>query len=53
MKDTMRAARLHQPGQPMRIDSVPVPVIRPHEVLVRVAAAGAISNMNAVFNDQY
>ena len=53
MKDTMRAARLHQPGQPMRIDSVPVPAIRPHEVLVRVAAAGAISNMNAVFSGQY
>jgi threonine dehydrogenase-like Zn-dependent dehydrogenase len=53
VKDTMRAARLHEPGKPMRIDAVPVPRIRPHEVLVRVEAAGVISNMNAVFSGQY
>ena len=53
MKDTMRAARLHEPGKPMRIDSVAVPKIRPHEVLVRVQACGVISNMNAVFSGQY
>ena len=53
MKDTMRAARLHQPGKPMQIDTVAVPKIRPHEVLVRVEAAGVISNMNAVFSGQY
>jgi alcohol dehydrogenase len=49
----MRAARLHEPGKPMRVDSVAVPAIRPEEVLVRVEACGVISNMNAVFSGQY
>lgn len=53
MKDTMRAARLHERGQALRIDSVAVPKIRPHEVLVRVEACGVISNMNAVFSGQH
>jgi D-arabinose 1-dehydrogenase-like Zn-dependent alcohol dehydrogenase len=53
VKDKMRAARLHQPGQPLQIDSVPVPRIRSHEVLVRVESCGVISNMNAVFSGQY
>lgn len=36
----MRAARLYQPGQPLRIESVAVPVPNEHEVLVEVAACG-------------
>ena len=36
----MRAARLHEPGEPLRIDRVDVPGIRPHEVLVRVEEIG-------------
>lgn len=53
MVDTMRAARLHEPGQPMRIDEVAVPRVRAHEVLVRVMACGIIPNMNAVFSGRY
>ena len=53
MKDTMRAARLHRPGEPMQIDTVGVPKIKPYEALVRVEAAGVISNMNAVFSGRY
>ncbi len=53
MKEKMRAARLHEPGKPLRIESVAVPQIRPHEVLVRVEACGVISNMNAVFSGEY
>ena len=49
MDKKMRAARLHQPGEPLRIDRVDVPEIRPHEVLVRVEACGVIPNMNNIF----
>ncbi len=37
---TMRAARLHVPGEPLRIEEVPVPVPGPGEVLVKVCACG-------------
>lgn len=37
----MRAARLHEYGQPFQIDQVPDPEPGPGEVRVRVAAAGA------------
>ena len=40
MAETMRAARLYGPGQPLRIEEVPVPAIGPHDALVRVRAAG-------------
>jgi alcohol dehydrogenase len=50
MSAEMRAARLHVPGEPMRIDRIPVPVPRPEDVLVRVRACGVIPNMNAIFS---
>ena len=53
MAETMRAARLHEPGKPMRIDAVPVPQIRAHEVLVQVKACGVIPNMLAVFSGRH
>jgi 2-desacetyl-2-hydroxyethyl bacteriochlorophyllide A dehydrogenase len=37
---TMLAARLIEPGAPLRIDEVPVPTPGPDEVLVNVAACG-------------
>lgn len=37
---TMRAVRLVQPGQPVAPFEVPIPSLAPHEVLVRVRAAG-------------
>jgi alcohol dehydrogenase len=46
----MRAARLHEPGQPLRIDIVQVPQLRPRDVLVAVKVAGIIPNMNAIFS---
>src|SRR5512135_2743312 len=36
----MRAVRYHGPRQPLRLDSVPRPVAKPGEVLVKVTAAG-------------
>jgi alcohol dehydrogenase len=50
MAASMRAARLHQPGQPLRIDTVEVPEPRPRDVLVKVKACGIIPNMNAIFS---
>jgi len=36
----MKAVRLVQPGQPLELHDVPIPVPGPRDVLVRVAAAG-------------
>jgi len=50
MAASMRSARLHEPGQPLRIDTVEIPEPRPRDVLVRVKACGIIPNMNAIFS---
>jgi hypothetical protein len=41
LPETMRAARIHAAGGPeaLRIEAVPVPTVRPGEVLVRIAYA--------------
>ncbi len=36
----MHAARLHRPGEPLTIETIPVPTPNPDEVLVQVAACG-------------
>lgn len=36
----MKAAIFHAPHQPLRIEEYPTPTIKPHEVLVKVAACG-------------
>lgn len=38
--NTMRAARLHAPGKPLTIETVPIPNPEPWEVLVAVEACG-------------
>jgi D-arabinose 1-dehydrogenase-like Zn-dependent alcohol dehydrogenase len=48
---TMRAARLHAIGEPMRIDTIDVPTPRPTDVLVRVKACGIVPNMANVINN--
>src|SRR5262249_62340185 len=50
MAASMRSARLHEPGQPLRIDTVEIPEPRPRDVLVHVKACGIIPNMNAIFS---
>jgi len=49
----MRAARLHEPSQPMRVDQVDRPRPRPSDVLIKVMSCGVIPNMNAVFSGRY
>jgi alcohol dehydrogenase len=50
MSEQMRAARLHEPGQPLRIDRVEKPRPARGDVLVRVKSCGVIPNMNAIFS---
>ncbi|HXQ50651.1 MAG TPA: alcohol dehydrogenase catalytic domain-containing protein [Stellaceae bacterium] len=48
MTETMRAARLHEPGTPMRIERIERPTPRDGDVLVQVKACGIIPNMNTI-----
>jgi len=48
MTKMMRAARLHQVGQPFQVDTIPVPEVRPTDVLVEVKAAGVVPNLHNV-----
>src|SRR5262245_16307577 len=50
MATSMRVARLHQPGQPLQIDTVEIPEPRSRDVLIQVKASGVIPNMNAIFS---
>ena len=46
----MRAARLHVPGQPLRVDRIDRPELHPSDVLIQVNACGVIPNMNSIFS---
>lgn len=48
MAEMMRAARLHKIGEPFQVDTIPVPDIRPTDVLVEVKAAGVVPNLRNV-----
>lgn len=48
MTRMMKAARLHKVGEPFQIDTVPVPDVRPTDVLVEVKAAGVVPNLRNV-----
>lgn len=48
MTKMMRAARLHETGKPFQIDTIPVPEVRPTDVLVEVKAAGVVPNLRNV-----
>jgi D-arabinose 1-dehydrogenase-like Zn-dependent alcohol dehydrogenase len=48
MKETMRAARMHEVGGPMSIDLIPVPKPGSTDVLVEVKACGMVPNLGNV-----
>ena len=48
MTKMMRAARLHKIGDPFQIDTIPIPEVRPTDVLVEVKAAGVVPNLRNV-----
>jgi alcohol dehydrogenase len=47
---TMHAAVLDTPGANLRVELVPRPQVRPHDVIVKVEACGVIPNMNHVLS---
>lgn len=48
MTKMMKAARLHKIGEPFQVDTIPVPQVRPTDVLVEVKAAGVVPNLRNV-----
>ena len=38
--NNMQAARLYKPGEPLKIESIPIPVPGSNEILVQVEACG-------------
>lgn len=48
MTKMMKAARLHEIGRPFQVDTIPVPELRPTDVLVEVKAAGVVPNLRNV-----
>jgi len=48
MAKWMRAARLHAVGEPFQLDTIPVPDVRPTDVLVEVRAAGIVPDLRDV-----
>lgn len=48
MQKMMRAARMHEVGGPMTIDTIPVPEIGSTDVLVQVKACGMVPNLGNV-----
>ena len=49
--NTMIAARLHNYGEPMRLDRIPIPEPRPTDVLVEVKACGVVPNLVRVISN--
>lgn len=48
---TMRAARLHDVGAKFQVDEVPMPEVRPTDVLVEVKSAGVVPNLRNVITN--
>jgi threonine dehydrogenase-like Zn-dependent dehydrogenase len=44
----MRAARLHTIGEKFQVDEIPIPAVRPTDVLVKVETAGIVQNLRNV-----
>ena len=47
----MNAARLHTIGQPMKIDEILLPAVRPTDVLVEVRICGVVPNLRRVIGN--
>lgn len=51
MTKMMRAARMHEVGKPMVLEQIPVPEVRPSDVLVAVKACGIVPNLANVLSN--
>lgn len=47
----MKAARLHEIGQPLRIDLLPIPALHETDILVEVKACGIVPNLKRVIGN--
>ena len=45
---TMLAARMHETGGPLLLEQIPIPAVRPTDVLVAVKACGVVPNLKNV-----
>jgi len=50
MSATMRAARMHRVGEPMRLEDLPIPEPRPGDVRVAVHAVNIVPNLANILN---
>ncbi len=48
---TMKAARMHNVGEPMKIEQVPVPEPRSNDVLLRVKSCGIVPNLGNILSN--
>jgi threonine dehydrogenase-like Zn-dependent dehydrogenase len=51
MNTTMRAARMHEVGQPMRIENVPIPQPGPGDVRIAVHAVNIVPNLANILSN--
>lgn len=51
MTATMRAARMHNVGEPMRLESVPVPQCGPNDVRIAIHAVNIVPNLANILNN--
>jgi alcohol dehydrogenase len=51
MTSTMRAAQMHDVGEPMKIERIPVPEPGPHDVRVSVQAVNIVPNLANILNN--
>lgn len=51
LPSSMVAARLHTIGEPLKLDRIPIPEVRPTDVLVEVKACGIVPNMRRVISN--
>ncbi len=51
MTRTMRAARMHHVGEPMRLENIPVPVPGPTDVLVSARAVNIVPNLHNILSN--
>lgn len=51
LPSTMKAARMHHVGGPMLIETLPMPELRSHDVLVRVHACGIVPNLHNILSN--
>lgn len=53
LPSSMLAARLHAIGEPLHLDRIPIPQVRPMDVLVEVKVCGIVPNLQRVIGNYW